>query len=370
MRLGSKSATARELQIHNSTVHDALKWCEHKGHAPWLTPALTPEHLDLVKTTVQYDEAGKPVREWKRLVPGAADMEAFVDALCARVQGKAKIRKLPPKKTQNADLLGEISIFDSHIGMYADRRETNDQDYDCGIAGKRMVDTAEALAARFSKPGRMVVTFGGDIMHSDNRRNQTEKSGNPLDVDTRFSRVVDYAVRACYDVVQIAAQLAPQVDIVVVEGNHDWHSCVWLSRVLSSFYTNCPHINVVTQASSRKHLVFGSNLLCWTHGDGAAMNLWQQIIAAEFPKQWGATKFRHLKMGHIHHKKKNQPMRVITQSKRGWEEQRGLLVEYLPALCSTDAWHAEKGFIGNIKGASGFEYHKNAGLITRFYQHI
>ena len=206
-------------------------------------------------------------------------------------------------------------------------------------------------------------------MHSDTRSNTTEKSGNVLDVDSRFHRVVDYAVKACYDVVQIAAKIAPQVDVVIVEGNHDWHSCVWLSRVLKAFYSNCKNVNIIDQPSSRKHIVFGSNLLCWAHGDGIAFNQWQQVIAAEFAPQWGQTKHRHLKLGHIHHKKRNQPMRVIMDTGAGMEEMRGLLVEHLPALCAADAWHAEKGFLGSMRAATGFEYHKQLGLISRFYQH-
>jgi len=189
-------------------------------------------------------------------------------------------------------------------------------------------------------------------------------------VDSRYHRGVDHAIQACYDVVQIAAAISPQVDVVVLEGNHDWHSCVWLAQVLQAFYMNCPNINVVNQSSDRKHIVYGNNLLVWSHGDGVAMNQWPQIIAAEFAKQWGLTKFRHLKMGHVHHKKKNQPARVIVENKNGWEEHRGLLVEYLPALCASDAWHANAGFIGSMKGASGYEYHKTAGLMTRFYQHV
>ena len=370
MELGSKRAVERQLGVSEKSVRAALKACENKGQAPWLTPAILPEHMKMVKTTVQYDAEGQPIREWKRLVPGAEDMEAFVDSLCERVKGKATVKVKRPTKGDNKDILAEMSVYDSHIGMYASKAETNDSDYDCDIAAKRMVDTAQALAGRFNNPGRIIVTFGGDIMHSDSRNNQTEKSGNVLDVDSRFHRVVDYAVKACYDVVQIAAQVAPKVDVVIVEGNHDWHSCVWLTRVLSAFYANCKNVNVIEQSSSRKVMTHGNNLLVWTHGDGAAMQLWPQIIAAEFAAKWGQTKFRHLKMGHIHHKKKNQPMRVISETKNGWEEHRGLLVEYLPALCSTDAWHAEKGFIGSMKGASGFEYHKEHGLITRFYQHV
>jgi hypothetical protein len=366
----NKTKAAQALGIARGSLRRALDLIERKGAAPWLTPAVTPEHLRLVKTTVQYDAAGKPIQEWKRLVPSLADMNEFVDSLCERVKGQARVKAKAPQKTDRNDVLGEMDLYDAHIRMYAEKAETNDEDYNCDIAVNRMVDTAEALASRYDRPHRMVVTFGGDMLHCDTRNNTTEKSNNSLDVDSRYHRGVDYAVRACYDVVQIAAAVSPQVDIVVLEGNHDWHSCVWLAQVLSAFYVNCPHINVLVQSSDRKHMVYGNNLLVWTHGDGVAMNQWPQIIAAEFAPQWGVTKFRHLKMGHVHHKKKNQPTRVISETKNGWEEHRGLLVEYLPALCASDAWHVGAGFIGSMKGASGFEYHIKHGLMTRFYQHV
>lgn len=84
------------------------------------------------------------------------------------------------------------------------------------------------------------------------------------------------------------------------------------------------------------------------------------IIATEFAKEWGATKFRHHKMGHVHHKKSFAPVIV--------DEQSGLLVEYLEALAATDSWHANAGFVGSQKGASAFEYHREYGLMTRFFQ--
>ena len=369
LETGTKTGAGAKLGIDRKTVRQHLKAVERKGLAPWLTPAMQPDTMQLAKTTVQYDAAGNPIQEWRRLIPQAQEMEEFVESLCERVKGKASIKTRKRLKSQQFDILAEMAIYDSHIGMYASAKETNDQDYDCEIAGNRMVETAEHLAMRFDKPGRVVVTFGGDIMHSDTRSNTTEKSGNVLDVDSRYHRVVDYAVKACYDVVQIAAKIAPCVDVVIVEGNHDWHSCVWLSRVLKAFYANCKNINIIDQPSSRKHLVFGSNLLVWSHGDGVSFQQWQQIIAAEFAPQWGRTKHRHLKMGHVHHKKRNTPMRVIAETSAGMEEMRGLLVEHLPALCSTDAWHAEKGFIGSMRAATGFEYHKQLGLISRFYQH-
>ena len=200
------------------------------------------------------------------------------------------------------------------------------------------------------------------MMHSDNRSNQTEASGHVLDVDTRYHRVVEYLIKACKDVVQIAASIAPEVEIVVLEGNHSWHSEVWLSRVLDAYYSQCPNIKVKSDPSPRKHMVFGDNLLLWAHGDRIAAQKWPLIIAAEFAKEWGQTKYRHLKCGHIHHKKTIAPVVV--------DEQSGLVVEYLEALCATDAWHSGAGFVGSQKGASAFEYHKTEGLTTRYFKSI
>lgn len=369
LKNGNKSETARQLGMARENVRDIIKKLEARGLVPYLTPAPLPDHYAVQKRSVRYNEQGEAIGESRILIPKQNQMEDFVSGLCDAVRAKGRIKTKAPSKTQNS-VLGEISIYDAHIRMYAEKAETNDTDYNCDIAVKRMVESAEGLASRFNKPERMIVTFGGDILHTDTRSNTTEKSGNVLDVDTRFHRGIDYAIKACYDVVQIASKLAPKVDIVVVEGNHDWHSCVWLSRVLEAFYEGSPNVNVLRQPSCRKYMTYGNNLLVWTHGDGVRMNQWQAIISTEFAKQWGTTKFRHLKMGHIHHKKKNQPMRIVSETANGWEEQRGLLVEYLPALCSTDAWHSGAGFIGSMKGASGFEYDKKAGLITRYYQHI
>ena len=362
LEAGSYRKAAKILGQNESTVRNKIKRLEKLGKVPWKSAAPTPAHLNVGKTTVQYDGNGNVIQEWRRLFPEAQGMQDFVDGLCDQVKekGKAPVRK--SRKTDTDDFLFEMDIFDAHVGMYADERETKDADYDCNIAAARMVEAAEGLATRARRPAKCVLVFGGDMMHSDNRSNKTEASGHVLDVDTRYHRVVEYLIKACTNVVDIAATVAAEVEIVVLEGNHSWHSEVWLARVLDAYYSQCPNIKVKSDPSPRKHMVFGDNLLLWTHGDRIAAQKWPMIIAAEFAKEWGATKYRHLKMGHIHHKKTIAPVVI--------DEQSGLVVEYLEALCATDAWHSGAGFVGSQKGASAFEYHKTEGLITRFYKSV
>jgi hypothetical protein len=359
---GSYNEAARRLKTDRRYVARTIQSLEARGEVPWQSPAPSPDHLEVGKRTVQYNADGQVVQEWRRLFPEHQAIRDFVDGLCHEVKGKGKVPVRKARKTDTDDLLFELDIYDAHVGMYADEKETRDENYDCDIAAARMVEAAEGLAARSRRPAKCVLVFGGDMMHSDNRRNQTEASGHVLDVDTRYHRVVQYLIKACREVVQIAATIAAEVEVVVLEGNHSWHSEVWLARVLEAYYSDCSNVKVVTMPSPRKHLVWGDNLLVWTHGDRVAAPKWPMIIAAEFAKEWGKTKYRHLKMGHVHHKKTIAPVVI--------DEQSGLVVEYLEALCATDAWHSGAGFIGSQKGASAFEYHKTKGLITRYYQPV
>lgn len=361
---GTYRGAARELDLDRMYVKDVVQKVERLGMAPWLSDgAMIPEHLRMAKTTVHYKD-GEVKNEWRRLEPRYEILQDVVNGLCEKVRGKGRVHVRRPRKTDTDEVLFELDIYDAHVGMYADERETLDKDYDCDIAAKRMIEAAEGICSRANRPSKVVVVFGGDMLHADNRGNTTssESSSHVMDVDTRYSRVVSYIISACRDVVQIAASIGAEVEVVVLEGNHSWHSEVWLAQVLHAYYSECPNVTVKICASPRKHMVFGDNLLVWTHGDKVKADNWAKIIAAEFPKQWGLTRFRHLKCGHIHHQKTLAPVIV--------DEQAGLLVEFLPALCPTDAWHASSGYVGSQKGAVGFEYHKSMGCMTRFFHAV
>jgi len=360
LELGSVRGVAKKLNKHGSTVREVIRNLEKQGLVPYLASGARPEHLNMVKTTVQLNADGTIEREWRRLEPAAQQLSDIVDGLCDKARGKGKVPKRTERKTDTQDILYELDIFDAHVGMFADEKETLDENYDCDIAAKRKVEGAEGLARRAQRPGKCVLVFGGDMLHSDSRNNRTELSGHVLDVDTRYHRIVEYIIAASRDVVNIAASIAPQVEIVILSGNHSYHSEIWLAQVLDAYYCNCPNVKVLLGRSPRRMMVFGDNLLVWAHGDKVPANKWAMIIAAEFAKEWGATKHRHLKMGHIHHKKAFAPVII--------DEQSGLLVEYLEALCPTDSWHSGAGFVGSQRGGSAFEYHKKHGLMTRFFQ--
>ena len=359
---GSYNVAAKILGIDRGGLRKTIKRLEARGLVPWQSAAPVPAHLTVGKTTVQYDANGNVIQEWRRQYPNLELMQSVVDGLCDQARGKGKASKIKKSARTKNDLLFEIDLFDAHVGLYADERETLDSNYNCDIAARRMVETAEALASRANNPAKCVLVFGGDMLHVDDRSNRTPASGHSLDADSRYHRIVNYIIAACRECVDIAARIAPEVEVVVLEGNHSPHSELWLSRVLEAYYSRCENIRIRTDPNPRKHLIWGDNLLLWSHGDKIAAQRWAMVIAAEFAKEWGATKYRHLKCGHVHHKKTIAPVIV--------DEQSGLVVEYLEALCATDAWHSGAGFVGSQKGASAFEYHKSEGLLSRHFKTV
>ena len=49
------------------------------------------------------------------------------------------------------------------------------------------------------------------------------------------------------------------------------------------------------------------------------------------------------------------------------DEQHGVRVRVLPALCPPDAWHAENGYVGNQRNAEGYVWNDREGLIAQVF---
>jgi hypothetical protein len=364
----SQRKIAGMLGIARTTVGNHKRMIEAKAQKAFLSQGAAPDGIQVTNGTMHVKRdaetgAVEIVQAWPRCRPDdeLSALGAIVDGMCDRIRGNGRVKMRKAKKTDSAKMLGQLAIYDPHVGMFAQEKYTRAADYNCDIAADLMTTAAATLCRRFDRPHEIVVLLGGDIMHMDTRdfRTSSSNSNHVLDVDTRYQRVVGYVVAACTDVIEIAAEHAKRVRVVITPGNHDWHACVWLSQVLRAYYSRCKHVVIDEQQSPRKSLTWGENLLVWSHGDKIRFNKWPQIIAAEFAKEWGQTRHRYLQLGHVHHKKAIAPVTV--------EEQAGLHVEHLEALCPSDAWHAEAGFVGSQRGASAFEYHKKAGRVSRFY---
>lgn len=347
---------AKALGVSTSTAWDLI----NKGKKALLNE-LKPEGVPMAPVTGAslYFQAteDRPAGWWKMAFPKESRaFEDFVDCLCEKAEGKGKAPKRRERKTDRDDLLLEIAIPDAHVGMYAWKDETGDQDYDVDAAKNHVINSVYDICSR-TRAKKGLLLFNGDTLHSDTRKNETELSGHRLDVDSRYNRVLEYVEAAIVESVKIACERCETVDLQIIPGNHDWHTAHCMSRILAAYFRNCENVHVEVNPNPRRAIKWGDVMLAMAHGDKINANQWAKIIPTQFPEIWGQTKRRYLHLGHIHHRKSFAPIVV--------DEQQGLVVEYLQSICPTDAYASEAGYVGTLKGAEGFLYTKQ-GIDTRW----
>lgn len=364
-RLGNKAEVGRELNVPRETIRGRLNAAKKKGWIPKLSGAFVdkpiPDDFELCKTTVQLNAEGEVIQEWRRLMPQRVFSEKFVQGLCDRVKGKSETPRCQSKKAEKGLAL-EICAYDLHFGMYAISQETGDSNYDTKIARERLLDSASYLIGKTGKPEVARLILGGDQLHADNANNQTPKSGHVLDVDTRYALVINKLVAACREVVNMLCSVAPKVEVYVVAGNHDPMSSLWLAQTLTAYYSNAKNVSVCQQQTARKWAIWGDCLSVYAHGDNIKADKWAGVVAAELYQQWGKTKYRYARLGHIHTRKVIAPIVV--------DEATGLEVTYLSSLASSDAWHSNMGYIGNNRGMQAFELDKTCGQVAQYYYNV
>lgn len=359
----NKTQVGKILNISRKAVFKRLKSAEKKGYKFPLgqDEEIINSERKLKGASILYDAKGEVKLEWKKFDQKYDQFKDFcfdfVDKLCYEAKGKSNVKF--NKTKVNQDILYEICAYDLHFGMYANSLETGDSNYDTKIAKNRLLQAIETLASRSNKPHTIRLILGGDQLHIDNSTNKTPNGGNILDADTRYSIVINKLIGACKESVDIIAKYCNNIEIYVVQGNHDPISSLWLSEVLTAYYSNNKNITICDQKTPRKYATWGKCLSVYGHGDNISAQKWAGLVAAENPKLWGETNYRYARLGHYHTKKILAPIVV--------DEHSGLEVTFLSSLASSDAWHSNMGYIGNNRGMQAFELDKELGQISQFY---
>jgi hypothetical protein len=348
----SQRGVARALGIAQSTVNYRLRLAAEAGLLG--APRETPPGMRMGKTTLQLDAAGNVTQEWRREHPSAEDLEALLQTLerrADRCAGPPVAVPLHHGDERDPQQLLEIVVADPHIGRYAWRGDTGNS-YDTPTACALVRDSIAQLAARAPEAGRILLVVSGDFFHADNRSAVTEASGHRLDVDTRWQQCIDAGRDALLDAIGDLAALCP-VEVLMIPGNHDWHAVQWLARVLAAYYRRDSRVHVRSPAGARSYTRHGSCLLGHAHGDRIRPAAWAQLMAVEAAEHWGTTRHRCWHLGHIHRGRATAPVQV--------DEQAGVLVEYLPALCNADAWSYGQGLVGCRQAATAHLWHAEHG---------
>jgi hypothetical protein len=283
------------------------------------------------------------------------DAKKEIEDLKAAAKRFAKIPAVIKRPKRDAGNMLEINIPDLHVGKLAWGQETGGPDYDTKLAEKIFEEALEVLLARVSGYAFHEVLFvaGNDLLNSDDVEGRTTK-GTHVSTDTRYQKTFkttrDMMIRAIEKL-----RLIAKVKVAMIPGNHDSLSVWHLGDSLECYFHKYQDVEIDNTPRSRKYHRFGSVMLMFAHGDKGKIAEFPMLMAIEEPEMFGQTKHRECHTGHRHRKQDSKLPQV--------DEKLGVRVRILSALCPADDWHAENGFVGNLRSAEAYIWNKDSGLI-------
>lgn len=341
--VGFVSQIAKEFDVSNKTVSkivNGFNFATDKVYAV--------DGQFVTGTSVLTDSDGKEILRWtkasRNMTPELA--RAMVDGF------KQELRPAAPKPkpiTVTKDYLAAYVFGDPHIGMYAWKPETGD-DFDLDIAERDFKRAIDRLIASTPACEQALFVSLGDLFHSDFLDSKTWRSEHVLDTDGRWSKVVQVVVRTIRYCVERLLKKHRYVTVISAVGNHDDHSSLFLTVLLSHVYQNESRINVLDSPTVKHYYRFGNNLIGVHHGHSIKMHDLPLNMANDRRTDWGETKYRYWYTGHIHHETK--------------KEIGGVLVESFRTLAAKDAYAASHGYDSG-RDAKCILLHKDYGEVER-----
>jgi len=379
---GTQVKAAEVLGLARSTFQNRLKRAAERGLMGY-RPVL-PGYA-VKGTTTERDADGRVTREWVRQAKEAGasfampqghvvkGVSAYLDPE-GRILGQwIKTREeqahedlakaleerfrqfdgvvplIDPPASVHADLLTIYPIADQHNGLLAWGRETGES-YDMEIGAERLRTTMRHLVS-LSPPSKYALVLDlGDWQHTDDSKNMTPRSGNILDVDSRYYKITMTGVYLMTDVIELALQKHEHVIVRCLPGNHDPHACVALTIALIMAYSQNPRVTIIDDPSEFFFHRFGSTLIGAHHGHRAKPDQLAMTMATRCREDWGETKYHYFYAGHIHHETA--------------KEVGDVRVETFQSLAAKDAHHANAGYTSG-QSLSAITIHRDNGEVHR-----
>lgn len=351
---GSANGASKLLGKDRTTVRRQIKRVKDRaslqGYAPENDMTHTAPDTHFVKgTSTLYDEQGQKRLQWVKTDKKAEDqfkvMRGIVDSLAE------SLPKLKAKKANHEyhDLLAVYPMGDPHIGLLCWEKETGDN-HNLEIGTRELCQAVDRLVNTAPHCKEALIINTGDYYHSDNMDNQTRRSGHALDVDGRWSKILEAGIDAMRQCIESALERHEKVTVINVIGNHDDHSAMFLSVCLSNMYKNEPRVNIKKDPTHTHYYKFGKNLIGTHHGHSIKADKLPLVMATEMAKEWGETEYRVWYTGHVHHD--------------SVKEYNGCTVETVRTLAAKDSYAVSHGYSA-LRDMKCVIHHKEFGEIER-----
>ena len=300
---------------------------------------------------------GTVVPQWVKTRQGELDPLAVIEAIKAALEGHERPgAPTPGPGTADSDLLTLYPCGDWHCGLHVWRLEA-EADWDLKIAERVIGDAMQSIIRSSPPADTAVILLGGDTLHADNSNNQTSRSGNALDVDGRYQKVIGTTCRLLVSVIEWALHKHKHVIVRILRGNHDDHACVAVQYHLAGWFRSEPRVTIDLDPSLYWWHRFGLVFLGGTHGHEAGPKEMPGLMASRRAEDWGQTKHRFVHTFHLHRSEKT----ISTNS--------GVICEIHETPIPKDGWAYGRGFLSG-RSVKSITYHREQGEKTRCVETI
>jgi len=346
------------LELRAQTVHVSgadgrlLDRYDKSALAP--QPALYPDVIEghhITKTTIHRRGDGQLMDHYVTAkVDEALRERAMFEAWKRHAEVYAGMAAPAPVPAScDEDLIALYPLGDPHLGMLAWAPEVGEH-FDLKIATRELLTCVKLMVDGAPRAKKAIITNLGDFLHAQDDQQRTPGHGHKLDVDGRYSKVLDAGHVLLRGIVDAALLRHEHVTIRNLPGNHDPQVAAGLAMWLRAVYEREPRVTVADAYAAYQFDRFGRCLFGWAHGDGAKAEALPLLMANAEPQNWGATTEHVWHTGHVHH--------------LSTKEYTGCVVETHRTMAGKDHWHASKGYAAK-RSLSMICYHSEYGEVSR-----
>ena len=328
---GSIRAAARITGLARSTAMDRTRRLVTRGYSPKHDMTkVVPEPYIVKGHSSLYGPEGELKLQWVKTTIDHQKLELMIREMClAAASGLPQIKPTRAKGVYLSHLMAVYPIGDAHIGMRAWDEECG-QNWDLKIAEQTQCSAMAALVDGAPASETATIVNLGDWFHYDNIEGVTSRSGNVLDVDGRYAKMVWVGMQVMIQSIDSALKKHKTVRVINLIGNHDDTGAIWLSTALNHMYAKEKRVTVDTTPASFNYFRHGKVLVGCHHGHSCKMEKLPAVMAADRPKDWGETEYRYWYMGHVHH--------------QNVKEFPGVTCESFNTLAAADAYAVNHGY--------------------------
>lgn len=247
----------------------------------------------------------------------------------------------------------EISISDFHLAKKTLEGESIE------VKKKQFMSILRGLIQKTLacyKIGKVVFPISNDFFHTDNYQNTTT-AGTPQDVLVNYNIEYEEGFDLLVEAITYLSVLAEEVEVVLVQGNHDRTKSFYLAHALDIFFKNDSNISFQRDHSVVKHVVLGDTFIGYHHGNCKLEDL-PLLFATNLNSSidFGMCVFREVHTGDKHHYMA--------------KEIKGVRIQQMPSLSGTDRWHLDNNFVNSVRAGLALVYHPTHGKIAEFESRI